>query len=452
MHLPQCPEAVSVPAERFIAEENQMKQNSLFKLAMCTAFLSLFLFWGVAGAQETETKGSENPLLDVLKEAVGKAANEAIEDQIDELKGTFAGEISDIRLIERRGRSAIFEVTYKEVKDTNGLKLVGEVLRGGSPSELIGRATTDIGARQGKLRLLFEKGSAAADGGWGIETDTASVHTDQVRLTFVRETHPDEPFGQYLFDFDKTWTDSEELDVIDTQTAEDESVALAEGEQSATPPVLVMPGTSIKPVVVAKPVTLAKPKAVAVKPASQSTATVSPAAGAMRLQPIDATRPLALNAYAAKASWQSGAGKLAFPGLPHDRQGYVRIVAKANLSTGNMAVDLLNTHPQWKSRGRIAGTFPAMKLGNKMRLKSVIGFLQGAGESDGARFMVAIKADGRTRRVYAKQITPKKYENVNIDLSAWSGKVVQIILRVDAGAHSRQDYAVWVKPRLDIAP
>jgi hypothetical protein len=41
---------------------------------------------------------------------------------------------------------------------------------------------------------------------------------------------------------------------------------------------------------------------------------------------------------------------------------------------------------------------------------------------------------------------------VNIDLSAWSGKVVQIILRVDAGAHSRQDYAVWVKPRLDIAP
>ena len=85
-------------------------------------------------------------------------------------------------------------------------------------------------------------------------------------------------------------------------------------------------------------------------------------------------------------------------------------------------------------------------------MKTVIGFLQGADESDGARFTVSIKADGQTRRIYAKGLTPKRYENVDIDLSRWAGKVVHIILRVDAGNHSRQDYAVWVKPRLDIVP
>lgn len=431
-----------------------MKQNSSFKVAMYVLFLVLYLLWGAATAQESESTGSTNSFMDVLKEAVGKAANEAIEDQIEELKGTFAGEISDIRLIERLGRSAIFEVSYKEVKDTTGLKLVGEVLRGGSPSEAIGSASTEIAAKGGKLRLLFEKGAGAADEGWGIETDSGSVHTDQVRLTFVRDTHPDEPFGQYMFDFDKTWTESEDPDLIDTQAAEEESVALAEGEQagqSAKPPVLIKPGTSIKPVVVTAPVAVAKPVAVANPAAGSQPQPIGPA-GALRIPPVDASKQLTLNTYAAKALWQSGAGKLAFPGSPRDSQGYVRTLSRGSLSTGNMAVDLLNTHPQWKSSGYITGTYPAMKMGSKMHLKTVIGFLKGADESDGARFMVAVKADGRTRRVFAKKVTPQKYENVDIDLSAWSGKVVQIILRVDAGTNSRQDYAVWVKPRLDIAP
>lgn len=424
-----------------------MKKSYVRLFFVCVVFASLFLFWCVAGAEESESGQS---FMDVLKGAVGEAANEVIQDQIDELKGTFAGEVSDIRLIERRGRSAIFEIRYKDVKDAGGLKLVGEVLRGGMPSDAFAQGSVDINDKRGKLRMIFEKGSGAADDGWGIATDSGPIQTDQIRLTFVRDTHPDEPFGQYVFDFSKTWTDSDEPDVIDAAAAEDESVTLAEGEKTATPPVLIRPGTSIKPAVVNQPVTLSKPKAVS--QAASQTSSAASATSAMRLATIDASQKLLLNKYTPKALWQSGAGRLAFPGSTRNKQGYVRLVPEADLSTGNKAKDLLNTHPEFKSRGRIEGIYPAMKLGPNMHLKTVIGFLQGAGESDGARFIVSVKSGGRTRRVYAKRVTPQHYENVDIDLSSWNGKVVQLILEVDAGNHSRQDYAVWVKPRLDVVP
>lgn len=418
-----------------------MAMKKVCRLAGWIVFLSLFTLLGGAGAQDQET---ETSLWDTIKGAVGKAANEAIEEQVEELKGTFAAEISDVRLIERRGRLAVFEVSYNEVKDPKELKLVGELLRGGSVSSAFEPSSTDINGKSGKLRIMFEKG-AGVDQGWGIETDSGPVETDQVRLTFVRNTHPDEPFGQYLFNFDKTWTDSDAPDVMDEHEGQEESVALADDEQSAKPPVLNKPGTSIKPIVVAKPVVLNQPKQVTPKPAPAEIKTrVKPI-------PIQVDSRLLLNQYAAKASWTSEAGKLAYPGSIRNQQGYARIIPEARLSTGNKAKDLLNTHPQWKTRGYIAGTYPAMKLGRAMHLKSVIGFLQGATESDGARFVVSVKADGKTRRVFAKRVTPQKYENVDIDLSAWSGKVVQIVLAVYAGNHSRQDYAVWVKPRLDIA-
>jgi hypothetical protein len=35
-----------------------------------------------------------------------------------------------------------------------------------------------------------------------------------------------------------------------------------------------------------------------------------------------------------------------------------------------------------------------------------------------------------------------------VDLSRWTGKKIALVLRVDAGATSTQDWAVWVKPRL----
>jgi hypothetical protein len=431
-----------VTTEVCIVEENDMAMQKVCRLTGWIVFSSLFLLFSGASAQE---QGTDTSLWDSIKGAMGQAANEALKEQIEELKGTFAGQIGDVRLIERRGRLAIFEISYHDVKDPKGLKLVGELLRGGSVSSVFAPSSTDINSKSGKLRILFEKGGAAVDQGWGIETDSGPVETDQVRLTFIRDTHPDEPFGQYLFNFNKTWTDSDAPDVLEEEEGKEESVALADDEQTAKPPVLNKPGTSIKPVVVTKPVVLNQPRKDEGKPGPAVVqAPVKPA-------PIKANRLLRLNQYAAKALWTSGAGKLAYPGSIRNRKGYVRILPEARLSTGNKAKDLLNTHPQWKPRGNIVGIYPAMKLGRGMHLKSVIGFLQGATESDGVRFVVSIKANGKTRRVFAKRVTPQKYENVDIDLSPWSGKVVKIMLAVYAGKHSRQDYAVWVKPRLDTA-
>jgi hypothetical protein len=89
-----------------------------------------------------------------------------------------------------------------------------------------------------------------------------------------------------------------------------------------------------------------------------------------------------------------------------------------------------------------------MVLAPGVHFKTVVGFLQGAGASDGATFTVQVYENGRYQRVFRRTFRPDRYVNVDVDLSRWAGKKINLILRVDSGATSTQDWAVWVKPRL----
>ena len=101
-----------------------------------------------------------------------------------------------------------------------------------------------------------------------------------------------------------------------------------------------------------------------------------------------------------------------------------------------------------------------MVLGDNLRFKAIVGFLQGANKkaivgflkganaSDRAVFQVFVKENNRYFKVVNQIVKSKNYASLDADLSRWGGKKVQLVLKVLASKTSKQDWAVWVAPRL----
>ncbi len=156
---------------------------------------------------------------------------------------------------------------------------------------------------------------------------------------------------------------------------------------------------------------------------------------------------------AAGAYWQSsGAGRLPFPGKKGDQRGFARQLSKATLSTGQPAEKLLQSHPEGRGRGWIQAIYPPLTIGQGMKFRALIGFLEGTEGSDGARFSVQVR-EGRQRfRLLVHTLRADQSEHLEADLSRWAGKTISVILRVNAGTSAVNDRAVWVNPRLEVKP
>ncbi|MGQ9546813.1 MAG: hypothetical protein ACUVTR_06640 [Dehalococcoidia bacterium] len=93
-------------------------------------------------------------------------------------------------------------------------------------------------------------------------------------------------------------------------------------------------------------------------------------------------------ARAAQASWSSGAGALAFPGSEADSSGFALYRDNWKLEDDSSPTRVLETHPQWVSNGWIMGRYPQMSVPADGELTVVVGFLNGATNTDGASFQV----------------------------------------------------------------
>ncbi len=221
------------------------------------------------------SSGQDGMMSDFLK-ILGSVAKEAVQESFDEWLGKYKGKIGQVRLVERRGNALILEVTYQNVKRTDGVSVQAKVLRGGVPLDGFTSSVAPITGRSGIVRLTitWAQGSQAAQGGWGTvsgwdesgsEGSSQETYSDQIELFLVRESNPDRPFGHLVFDFPKTWTTSSEIEVIEPeQPVQEEAVELEEGQGQETgsgsgtgtvipggkKPVLrpVLPGTILKPV------------------------------------------------------------------------------------------------------------------------------------------------------------------------------------------------------------
>ena len=159
---------------------------------------------------------------------------------------------------------------------------------------------------------------------------------------------------------------------------------------------------------------------------------------------------------AGKANWIStiyqkgGREKLKF-GVDNKRPGSARLVKK-RLEDNSVSL-VLHTHPKWTSQGMIQGCFPYINnLPKATKLKGAIGFIKphGSPKSDGARFLIYVRYYHPASRRYIKKEVFNSYKRytgrmnkIEVDLSAYAGKKVSIILEVEAGKTPTEDWAAW---------
>lgn len=402
-------------------------------------------------SSESEAQQSDSGVLDGLLKTLGDAAQDSLEQEIEEFIGTYEGRIGEVKLLERRGNAIVLQVDYEDVKRRDGVYVQGDVLRWGQPLEGFSSTLSPIEDKKGAVILKIGRDSQADATGW--DTGSEEVMSDQILLYLVRKTDPDRPFGSLVYDFQKEWTDSSGIESAEAQAAgpadSEDAIELAEDETGETTQADTAGPKPVETGAVLRPVQTAEVGQTASGKVAQSGDTARKPNLPARKISIPLVTQYNFFAHASKAAWKSAAGQLPFPGSDSDNRGFARTLKSGTIYPDNKAANLLQTHPQWVDGGWIQGRFPVMKLGNNVMFKSTGALLKGAESSDGVVMTVfVVSADNKSRRVLRKRITKRQYTPLEADLSAWAGKPVRIVLRAQAGQSSAQDWAVWVNPRL----
>jgi hypothetical protein len=152
------------------------------------------------------------------------------------------------------------------------------------------------------------------------------------------------------------------------------------------------------------------------------------------------------------ASWNGGPPQTGIPwnGDPGDDRGFVRWVTSGNLESGSaIQGKCLETHPKWVNNGWVAGTYTDLYSSYVVqegdRFRATVGFLQGASAGN-ATFKVMIRPSGGGNQWIAQinDTYGNGLKTIDVDLSSYAGKQADMILQVDAGSSSEQDWACWL--------
>jgi hypothetical protein len=191
---------------------------------------------------------------------------------------------------------------------------------------------------------------------------------------------------------------------------------------------------------VAKPATTQKTTA----RAAPKMTTARIAKGAIMLTSLD------LYSLAPNATWASTAGQLSFGGATNDNRGFARRLSQAAMSDGATYQKVLQTHPPWVSGGTITGKFQVRLPAAATRFSAKIGFLNGATQSDGVNAKVSLKGAKGIKDLAVRRIMPNQGVvafNATIP-EDWRNQDVTVLLIVQAGQTSAQDWFAWIAPTI----
>lgn len=149
---------------------------------------------------------------------------------------------------------------------------------------------------------------------------------------------------------------------------------------------------------------------------------------------------------AQRAKWTSKSGKVVFASDRVPNAGVVRTTPKDLLANGHLATHLLLTQPDWQKGGYIQGEFPALKIGGNAHFKTTVAMLKGAHPSDTLSFDVMVQEGRRITAVKQQRLQGTQQVSLDVNLSRWRGKNVQLVLRVRNLKGARTLSAVWVNP------
>lgn len=117
------------------------------------------------------------------------------------------------------------------------------------------------------------------------------------------------------------------------------------------------------------------------------------------------------------------------------------------------AVAILTDGPWLLGAGEVRGTFSIrLPHARKLAFHSTCGLVpENTARSDGVTFRVAVRGDSADEReLFARHLLPGVREAVDVDLSPWAGREIELILVADSGPRDNPgwDLGCWITPRV----
>jgi len=166
--------------------------------------------------------------------------------------------------------------------------------------------------------------------------------------------------------------------------------------------------------------------------------------------------------YATRANWRGSAGWINFSDsdkatgfaarLPQvvaeDNQTYHNVIKMVPPESGYGWIE--GTFGDWQERWQAGGYMLPLELPYNTRFTARVGLSQEARGGNGVAFLFGIRDEqGGTNWWPAVNASyDGTINSMDIDLSAYGGRKVMAILRVEAGANPDKNYALWIEPKI----
>ena len=149
------------------------------------------------------------------------------------------------------------------------------------------------------------------------------------------------------------------------------------------------------------------------------------------------------------ASWKSTVGGLTCPGSEDMTNGFISKVTGPKIETGQENEAALVMGPSAGDGGYVEGRFPNFKIQNGDHFKVVIGCMADSPKCD-VMFQLNISVEGGAVQNIGSwtQTSDGSIQKLDLDLSAYKDKNVQIILKVLNNGKQEDDRAFWLLPRI----
>jgi len=149
------------------------------------------------------------------------------------------------------------------------------------------------------------------------------------------------------------------------------------------------------------------------------------------------------------ASWKSTSGSLTCPGSEDMTNGFISKVTGPKTESGQENEASLVMGPSAGDGGYVEGRFPNFKIQNGDHFKTVIGCLADSPKCD-VMFQLNISVEGGAVQNIGSwtQTSDGSIQKLDLDLSAYKDKNVQIILKVLNNGKQEDDRAFWLLPRI----
>ncbi|OOZ38480.1 hypothetical protein BOW53_15475 [Solemya pervernicosa gill symbiont] len=156
-----------------------------------------------------------------------------------------------------------------------------------------------------------------------------------------------------------------------------------------------------------------------------------------------------LYATARSAQWQSVTGRVRFGSARVAKRAMAQGLGSVRLANGRWGRQVIAVRPDWRGRDYVGGRFDLPRLPENAHLRAELALMHGAPDRATLRYSVLAIVDGSERLLKQQQLSGKRVIRLDVDLSPWRGRALQLELRVERLFGSYPVTALWITPRIE---